>query len=158
MMEQQQMQWMAIAEVTKVFNRYFRALDEKNLEVSHLQLIFTPDAKVIRPNGAALVGPQMIGTSHQESLARFRGTQHLLTNHDVTIDGENAAVRANLVALHFWASSQVEIKSPEDYFLAGGVITAQLRHASEGWRISHVENQIVWRTGSGFERMLRTGT
>ena len=155
-MLQKQAQWIAISEVTQVFNSYFRALDEKNFEVSHLQLIFTPDAEIIRPNGTSMVGPQMIGNSHKESFARFRSTQHLLTGHDVTIDGEKATIRANLVAMHLWAHGQGELHSLENFFLAGGVITAQLVHTPEGWKMTRLENRIVWRAGSGFESMANT--
>jgi len=149
-------QWIAISEVTQALNRYFRALDEKNFEVSHLQLIFTPDAEVIRPNGASMVGPEVIGNSHKESFARFRSTQHLLTSHDVTIDGEKATVRANLVAMHLWANSQPDVNSPENYFVAGGVITAQLVRSPKAWKISRVENRVVWR-GGFYGDMLKTG-
>jgi hypothetical protein len=155
-MSEKQTQWIAVSEVTQVVNRYFRALDERNFEASHLQLIFTPDAEIIRPNGAATVGPEMIGNSHKESFARFESTQHLLIGPDVTIDGEKATMRANLVAMHLWANSKTKISSPEDFFLAGGVITAQLLHTPEGWKISHLENNIVWRGGS-FGNMLSTG-
>ena len=155
-MAEKQAQWIAISEVTQVFNSYFRALDEKNFEVSHLQCIFTPDAEIIRPNGTAMVGPERIGNSHQESFARFRGSQHLLTGHDVTIDGEKAAVRANLVAMHLWANGQSDVNSPENYFLAGSVITAQLVNTPEGWRISRMESRVIWRGGS-FGNMLDTG-
>jgi len=64
-MAEKQAQWIVICEVTQVFNSYFRTLDEKNFEASHLQLIFTPDAEVIRPNGAVTIGPEQIGSSHK---------------------------------------------------------------------------------------------
>src|SRR5215475_6771895 len=105
-MSQKEAHWIAIFEVTQVFNSYFRALDEKNFEVSHLQQIFTPDAEVIRPNGGVTVGPEQIASSHKESMARFRGTQHLLVGHDVNIDGEKATARANLAGMHLWANGQ----------------------------------------------------
>jgi hypothetical protein len=155
-MAEKQAQWIIICEVTQVLNSYFRALDEKNFEVSHLQLIFTPDAEVIRPNGAVTIGPEQIVSSHKESFARFRSTQHLLTGHEVNIDGEKATVRANLVAMHLWANGQPDINSAENYFLAGGVITARLLQSAQGWRISRIENRVVWRGGS-FGSMLQTG-
>ena len=156
MSQQQEAHWIAVLEVTQVFNRYYRALDEKNFELSHLQQIFTPDAEVVRPNGAAMVGPEVIGNSHKESFARFRGSQHILTNHDVTIDGDQATVRANLVAMHLWAKGKSNVNSPEDYFLAGSVVTARLVHTSDGWRISRAESHVVWR-GGYFGNMLQTG-
>jgi hypothetical protein len=151
------MDWTQVLEIQQVLNGYFRALDERNLEVAHLERLFTQDARVVRPNGMALVGPAMIAQSHRESLARFSSTQHLLTGHDVAIDRETASVRANLVAMHLWPEAQANANSPENYFLAGGVITAGFVRTSEGWRISQFENWVVWRAGAGFERMAGTG-
>ena len=83
------MDWMQVLEIQQVLNRYFRALDERTLEIGQLERLFTQDARVIRPNGAALVGPATIAQSHRERMARFSSTQHLLSGQDVAIDGEN---------------------------------------------------------------------
>src|SRR6185295_16402173 len=53
-----------------------------------------------RPNGASLIGPEAISASHENSFARFEGSQHLVTGHDISIQGNKATVRANLVAMH----------------------------------------------------------
>lgn len=83
-----------------------------------------------------VVGPATIAQSHQESLARFSSTLHLLTGHYVVIDRDTASVRANLVAMHLWPETQGNANSPDNYFLAGGVITAGFVRTTEGWRIS----------------------
>jgi hypothetical protein len=46
--------------------------------------------------------------------------------------------------------------SPDNYFLAGGVIAAAFVRTTESWRISQLENRVVWRAGGGFERMVAT--
>jgi hypothetical protein len=58
----------------------------------------------------------------------------------------------------FWAGPKTtqEDRDPialESHFTAGGVITVEVR----GWRITRLENRVVWRTGSGFVQMLATG-
>src|SRR5262245_36151343 len=151
------MDWTQVLECQQVLNGYFRALDERDLEVAQLERFFMPDARVVRPNGAMLVGPATISQSHRESMARFSSTQHLLSSQDVAIEGETASVRANLVAMHLWPDARGNANSPENYFLAGGVITAGFVRTSEGWRISKVENRVVWRAGAGFERMAEIG-
>jgi hypothetical protein len=90
------------SEVTGVVHRYFRALDEKPFDAQYFASIFTAEAKVTRPNGASLSGPKEISASHEKSFARFEGSQHLLTGHDISIHGNTATVRANLVAMHMW--------------------------------------------------------
>ncbi len=50
---------------------YFRVLDEKNFDESHLQELFTPDGRITRPNGSFLVGPKEIGDSQTKSFAQW---------------------------------------------------------------------------------------
>jgi len=140
-----------------VFNRYFRSLDEKNFDESHLQELFTPDARITRPNGSYLVGPKEIGDSQTKSFARFRNTQHILTGHDVEIDGDSAAIRANMIAIHVWKDcSTAERDILKSSFIAGGVVTAKLLRSPNGrWLLSSLESRIIWRAGS-FGNMLET--
>ena len=152
------MNWEHVVEIQQVVNGYFRALDEKDLDAAHLRRIVTDDVKVIRPNGAAMIGPETIGQSHRESMARFESTQHIISNHDVAIDGDTATVRANVVAIHIWPGARTMLTKPESYFTAGGVITAHLVRTGEGWRISEMSNRVLWRAGGGFERVIATGS
>jgi SnoaL-like domain len=64
------------SEITSIVNSYFRALDEKNFDAQHFASIFTPQAKVTRPNGASLIGPEEISASHEKSftLLKVRNT------------------------------------------------------------------------------------
>lgn len=86
--------------ITDVVNRYFQALDRRAFDFETFQRLFTSDAKVVRPNGTELIGPDEISARHHESFARFEGTQHLLTGHDIHLEGGAAEVRVNLVAMH----------------------------------------------------------
>src|SRR5206468_222481 len=83
------------SEITSIVNSYFRALDEKNFDARHFASIFTPQAKVTRPNGASMIGPEEISASHEKSFTRFEGSQHFVAGHDVFLDGSTANVRAN---------------------------------------------------------------
>jgi ketosteroid isomerase-like protein len=143
------------SEVTSVMHRYFRALDEKNFDAQHLASIFTAEAKVTRPNGASLIGPKEISASHEKSFARFEGSQHLLTGHDISIHGNQATVRVNVVAMHMWQGSNTSANDPENYFVAGGVITSELVQADGRWKISQIRNDVVWRAG-GFRDVAQT--
>ena len=90
-------------------------------------------------------------------LARFRSSQHLVSNHSVTLIGDNADFRANLVAIHLWKDKVDEANLLNTSFIAGGVITGQVVRVQEGWKISRLANRVVWRAGTGFESMLKTG-
>ena len=143
------------SDVTDVVQRYFRALDEKQFDAQHFTSIFMADAKVTRPNGASLVGPEEIRASHEKSFARFEGSQHLLTGLDIALHGTTAAVRANLVAMHMWQGSRANANSPDNYFVAGGVIHSELVQTDGQWKIAQLRNDVVWRAG-GFRDMAQT--
>ena len=143
------------SEVTSVVQSYFRALDEKNLDPRHFASIFTADARMTRPNGASLIGPKEICASHEKSFARFEGSQHLLTGHDISIHGNKATVRANVVAMHMWQGSKTSANNPENFFIAGGVIHSELVQADGQWKISQIRNDVVWRAG-GFRDVAQT--
>ncbi|MGW5112099.1 nuclear transport factor 2 family protein [Nocardia sp. NPDC004123] len=143
------------ARITKVFNGYFRALDEMCFDVTRFEQIFTGDGRIVRPNGVAVAGPARIAGSHAVSSARFDATQHLLTGHDVAIDGDTADVRANLVAIHLRKGMPVESSMLERSFTVGGIVTADLARTPDGWRMTEVRNRNVWRTGH-FGNMIET--
>jgi hypothetical protein len=143
------------SEVTGVVHSYFRALDEKHFDARYFVSIFTAEAKVTRPNGASLIGPEEISASHENSFSRFEGSQHLLTGHDISIHGNKATVRANLVAIHMWQGSKTNANNPENVFIAGGVIHSELVQTGGQWKISQMSNDVVWRAG-GFRDMAQT--
>ena len=152
-------EWGHVVEITEVINRYFAALDEKQFESSTLGQIFTPDARVVRPNGNAMIGPEEIGKSHARSFSRFRATQHLTSGFIITRKSGNVAeFRANLVAMHLWADGEgdTSVDPRENYFLAGGVITGTVMLGAGGWQISEARNEPTWMQGTGFQQVLET--
>jgi uncharacterized protein (TIGR02246 family) len=144
------------SEITGVLNAYFRALDEHNFDPQSFAAIFTKDAEVIRPNGLSIIGPEEISASHRRSFARFEGSQHIAAGHDISIDGNTATVRANLIAMHIWQGSNADANKKDNFFVAGGVIEAALVQADAQWKISRISNAVTWRAG-GFKDMLQTG-
>jgi uncharacterized protein (TIGR02246 family) len=144
------------SEITSIVNSYFRALDEKNFDAQHFASIFTPQAKVTRPNGASLIGPEAISASHEKSFTRFEGSQHFVAGHDISLDGSTANVRANLIAMHMWQGSKTDANKLDNFFIAGGVIYATLMQSDGQWRIS----QMTMRSsgGPGLRDMMQTGT
>ena len=145
------------SEITSTVNSYFRALDEKNFDAQHLASIFTPQAKVTRPNGASLIGPAEISASHAKSFTRFEGSQHFVAGHDISLDGSTATVRANLIAMHMWQGSKADANKLDNFFIAGGVVQATLMQSEGQWKISQMSNVVLWRAG-GFRDVMQTGT
>lgn len=143
------------SEITNVVNSYFQALDDKNFDADHFATIFTSDAKIVRPNGATMTGPVEVSKSHTQSFTRFEGSQHILTNHNIAITDEKATLRANLVAMHLWEGAKHDANNPDNFFIAGGVINADLVKSQGQWKISNITNNSVWR-GGAFKTMLQT--
>jgi hypothetical protein len=147
------------AEITELINRYFGALDHRDFDTTTMRLIFADDARIVRPNGAETIGPQTIGESHRNSFVRFRATQHLASGIVVTLhDHEQAEFRGNLVALHLWAEGlgDTTVHPNDNYFLAGGVLSGEAAMTPQGWRITRLSNDVIWRKGTGFEQILQT--
>ena len=88
------------AEITGLVSRYFCAVDDKRLDRSTMEAVFTASGRLTRPNGASLTGPEAIAASQSESFARFRATHHVSSDHIIDLDGDSARIRANLVAMH----------------------------------------------------------
>jgi len=145
------------SEIRSVVNNYFCALDEKDFDAQHFAAILAPEAKVTRPNGASLIGPEEISASHEKSFARFEGSQHIVTGHDISVNANTAIVRANVVAMHMWKGSNTNANKADNFFVAGGVIRAELVQTHGQWKISALRNDVVWRAG-GFRDMMQTDT
>jgi ketosteroid isomerase-like protein len=144
-------------EAGALLSRYFAAVDDKRLDAETVAATFTPDGRVVRPNGPALVGRDAILTGQNESFARFRMTHHMITDHVAECDGDSVRLRANLQAMHLWADAHRDPHELQTHFVAGGVIQAVAVRTPAGWRLSELGFRPTWRTGAGFAAMLRTG-
>jgi hypothetical protein len=45
-----------------------------------------------------------------------------------------------------WQDTKTSANNPDNYFIAGGVIHAELVQTDGHWKISQVSNDVVWRT------------
>jgi hypothetical protein len=147
------------AEITELINRYFGALDQRDFDATTMRLIFADDARIVRPNGAVMIGPQTICESHRQSFVRFRATQHMASGVVVMLhDHEQAEFRGNLVAMHLWAEGLGDptVDPNDNYFLARGVVSGKAAMTPQGWRITQLSNAVIWRKGTGFKQILQT--
>jgi len=69
------------------------------------------------------------------AVSPFQTTQHIITNHTIEIDGDEATCVAYLQAQHW---------NPENFLLVGGYYTDKLRRTPEGWRIHSLQLKITW--------------
>ena len=73
------------------------------------------------------------------AVGTFQSTQHIITNHVVTLEGDEADCVAYLQAQHY---------NPDNSLLVGGYYTNHFVRKAEGWRISSLKLTITW-TKSG---------
>lgn len=113
--------------------RYTWALDTKDADL--LDEVFTPDASATL-RGVECVGRDAIKARVSGAFERFDHTQHLVGNHLVTIDGDDATHRCQLQAQHALDGA--------DNRVIGGYYDDRLVRTPDGWRIAHRVMQQTW--------------
>ncbi|HEY3632509.1 MAG TPA: nuclear transport factor 2 family protein [Jatrophihabitantaceae bacterium] len=113
-----------------------RCLDERDFE--SLRGLFTADASVTTPGGTATGHDALVDQARRRHSADD-GIQHVITNPIVDLDGDRAAVRANLL-VSFAHSGPTD---PEP-FLLGEVYRFELRRTDDGWRFTSLSSTPVW--------------
>ncbi|MET0911141.1 MAG: nuclear transport factor 2 family protein, partial [Ilumatobacteraceae bacterium] len=85
-------------EILQVVTRYARALDTKDWAL--LDDVFVPDATGDLSTPTRLVGVDAIRTRIRAALDHLDVSQHLVGNHEVLVDGDDATHRCYLQAQH----------------------------------------------------------
>jgi hypothetical protein len=141
--------------IMELVSRYFAAVDDRRLtDPSIVDATFTPDGRVVSPNGAALVGRDAIFAGHSKSFDRFRATHHVTSDYVVDFDGHTARLRANVTAMHLWKIDRSDPHALQSHFVAGGVLHAAAIRTESGWRLTELSNDVCWRTGDGLATMM----
>jgi hypothetical protein len=127
------------AAITDVTIRYCWALDTKDWAV--LDTVFTEDA-----NGDLLedvVGRVAIKKRVETALSHMDETQHLISNHQIVVQGDTATCRCYLQAQHVRKAAH---GGPN--FIIAGRYEDELKRTPEGWRISFRRLVVMWTDGN----------
>lgn len=143
-------------QISDLLAKYFAAIDDKQLDKKIVENTFSKDAKIVRPDDVEIIGHDNIFEAHKNSFDRFKATHHLFTNFLIDIDGNNATLRANLIANHVWKGTESNVSIDGKYFLANGIFYAKARNENNTWAICELRNRIVWRTGDGIAEMIKS--
>jgi hypothetical protein len=121
-------------DIIEVLSRYAHGIDRR-------------DPILYRSCFADVVDVETSGTSIEQGSADdwaalalravgiFEVTQHTITDHLVTLAGDEATCVANLQALHW---------NPDGSLLVGGYYTNRLVRTDAGWKISRLEMSVTW--------------
>ena len=122
--------------------RYAWAIDTKDWDT--LDIVFTPDAKIDYTRTGGIAGSLAeIKPWLAESLAAFPATQHLLSNSQVTIDGDTATARTAV----YNPMGAATREGPLHFFFMGGIYADQMVRTADGWRITERVEHLVWMDG-----------
>ena len=120
--------------------RYTWALDTKNLD--DLRNVFAPDATALL-RSVECNGVDAIITRIGGAVQRLDRTQHLVSNHQVTVDGDTGTHRCQLHSQHV-----LEGCEGGDNYIVGGYYDDRVVLTPAGWRISHRLMQQTWVSGN----------
>jgi ketosteroid isomerase-like protein len=119
------------AEITDVWNRYFRAMD--TWDFASLDAVFTPDA-VLRYDALAGIEtdyPEMRGRWQQFN-PHFSFMQHVGSQLVIDLAGDAATATSSLRAIHVQTTHDGE----EAKWVIYGAYRDRFRRTPEGWRIA----------------------
>ena len=124
-----------------------------DLTVAYCWALDTADwgrlAEVFVPDATANLGgsdhdglPDIVGRI-TTALGRYSDSQHMVTNHEVEVDGDEATCRCYLQAQHVHGD-------PLDgrNYAVGGRYEDRLVRTADGWRIAHRDLIVMWTAGA----------
>lgn len=128
--------WIDRLRIEELISKLGRCLDERDFE--GLRDLYTDDATVTTPGGTSTGHDALVDQARRRH-SEDDGIQHVMTNLLVELDGDQASVRANLLA-SFARSGATD---PQPYVL-GEVCRFTLIRSGEGWRFTTLLATPVW--------------
>ena len=126
------------AEITDLLTRYARAVDRKDWDL--FRSVFTADARIDYTQVGGVAGDldTVVGFLEQV-MPMFESMQHLVSNIDIAIDGDEAEVTAMVYN---------PLKLPDSPMWAtGGWYHHELVRTPEGWRSRSLVEEASWFDG-----------
>lgn len=127
-----------VAAIVAVTHAYCWALDTH--EWDQLDGVFTPEAEA--DLGGRCDGLAAIKQRVSSVLLRLRASQHMVSTHQVVVDGDRATCRCYLHAQHVR-----ELDGADAQFVVGGRYDDELVRTDAGWRIARRSLTVIWTAG-----------
>jgi hypothetical protein len=126
-------------DIVQVALRYCRALDTCDWEL--LDTVFLPDATSRLGTPTVQDGLAAIVDYCRTALAPLALSQHIVANHEVDVDGDEATHRCYLHAQHVTAGEAGN-------FIVAGRYEDRLVRTTSGWRIARRDLTPMWTDGN----------
>ena len=122
--------------ISDVLIRYATALDGRDWEL--LASCFTDDA-TLDYDTSGTYGRDAFVEHCRAGLARMKATQHCVTNHVISTDGDRAHSTSYVIAQH--------VRDSDVTFTLGGTYVDDLVRVGTGWRIASRRFVTLWKAG-----------
>ena len=122
--------------ISDVLIRYATALDGRDWEL--LASCFTDDA-TLDYDTSGTYGRDAFVEHCRAGLARMKATQHCVTNHVISTDGDRAHSTSYVIAQH--------VRENDVTFTLGGAYSDDLVRVGTGWRIAGRRFVTSWKAG-----------
>jgi hypothetical protein len=133
------------AEISDVQLRYATGLDTRNWAL--FRSCFTDEIEVdftsVFGGEPRKVSADRWAESARRTLSGLAATQHMITNHVITVDGDQALCVAYVQAQHYLPNDQGDSTQT-----MGGYYTNRLVRTAQGWKIRACQLTLTWTTGN----------
>lgn len=124
--------------VGRLLDRYLIGIDSHRVDEEWAAALFDAGVAVEFPVGRH-EGIAGLVEFHCAALAKFTRTQHLNSPAVVEVDGDRAALSANVIATQVLPSGGL--------FTAGTSASGEAIRTPAGWRLRRLSFRLVWRSG-----------
>ena len=111
-------------------------------QYDRLQQLFTDEVTVdytsLFSGEVQNISSEQLMTQWQSTLPGFDATQHMITNHRITVDGDEATAMAYVRATH---------KLGDQMWVVGGYYVDELVRTDEGWKLQAIQYNALYEEG-----------
>ena len=131
------------AEISDVFSRYATGIDTRNWEL--WRTCFTDDVVVETPtvrDGFFAKGADQLVAMCKADVEGLDATQHIITNHNINLNGDTAHCTSYLHAQHVLRGEH-----SGGHLILAGYYTYDMVRTPDGWKIKKYSLTITWGSG-----------
>lgn len=112
-------------------------------QYDQLQQLFTDEVTVdytsLFPGEVQNISSEQLMNQWQSTLPGFDATQHLITNHQITVNGNEARAVAYVRATH---------RLGDEIWVVGGYYVDELVRTDEGWKLKAIQYNALYEEGN----------